>query len=70
MSHAFLAVDWGTSSRRVHRIHDGEVLATERDDRGAAAVAAGDFASEAAAIRAGCSGCSIQPMRPRLRAEY
>lgn len=45
-----LAVDWGTTNRRVYRIEDGVVVRTERDDRGVTAVT--DFAGEAAAIRA------------------
>jgi 2-dehydro-3-deoxygalactonokinase len=49
----FLAVDWGTTNRRVYAIGaDGAVLATERDDRGVLAVERGAFPSEAAAIRA------------------
>jgi 2-dehydro-3-deoxygalactonokinase len=47
---AFLAVDWGTTNRRVFRLEDGVVTASERDDRGAAAV--DDFPAEIAAIRA------------------
>lgn len=46
----FVAVDWGTTNRRVFAIEDGRVVATERDDRGAAAVE--DFPAEVAAIRA------------------
>lgn len=46
----FLAVDWGTTNRRVYRLEGGAVAATERDDRGVAGVT--DFATEAAAIRA------------------
>lgn len=46
----FLAVDWGTTNRRVYRLENGAVAATERDDRGVTAVT--DFAQEAAAIRA------------------
>ncbi|HEY0623948.1 2-dehydro-3-deoxygalactonokinase [Sphingomonas sp.] len=45
----FLAVDWGTTNRRVYRIEGGAVVRTERDDRGVTAVQ--DFAGEAAAIR-------------------
>jgi len=45
----FLAVDWGTTNRRVFLIHDGRVAKTERDDRGVTSVE--DFAAEAAAIR-------------------
>lgn len=48
----FIAVDWGTTNRRAFRIEDGHVAATERDDRGAANVAAGDYAAEVAGIRA------------------
>ncbi|WP_423607318.1 2-dehydro-3-deoxygalactonokinase [Sphingomonas sp. MS122] len=46
----FLAVDWGTTNRRVYLIDAGEVVRTERDDRGVLAVE--DFAGEAADIRA------------------
>jgi 2-dehydro-3-deoxygalactonokinase len=46
----FLAVDWGTTNRRVYRIEDGAVASTARDERGVTAVE--DFAGEAAAIRA------------------
>lgn len=48
----FLAVDWGTTNRRVFRIADGAVVATERDDKGAAAVAPSDYPAEVAGIRA------------------
>jgi 2-dehydro-3-deoxygalactonokinase len=47
-----LAVDWGTTNRRVYALDaEGEVLATERDDRGILAIERGGFAAEAAAIR-------------------
>lgn len=53
MSAAFLAIDWGTTNRRVYAIDaGGGVLATERDDRGILAMADGDFAGDVAAIRA------------------
>ena len=48
---SFIAVDWGTSNRRAFRIEDGNVAATERDDRGAANVATGDYDAEVAGIR-------------------
>lgn len=49
----FLAVDWGTTNRRVYAIAaDGRVIATERDDRGILAIGREGFADEAAAIRA------------------
>ena len=48
----FLAIDWGTTNRRVYAIDAaGAVVAGERDDRGVLAVAAGEFAAEVAAIR-------------------
>lgn len=48
----FLAVDWGTTNRRVYRIEDGNVVATERDGRGVTAIPKEDFPAEVAAIRA------------------
>lgn len=45
----FLAVDWGTTNRRVYRIEQGQVTRTERDDMGVTAVT--DFAGEAGGIR-------------------
>lgn len=45
----FLAVDWGTTNRRVFLIEDGAVLHTERDERGVTSTK--DFAAEVAAIR-------------------
>lgn len=53
MSGDWIAVDWGSTNRRALRIDaSGEVADTLRDDRGVLAVAGGDFAAEAAAIRA------------------
>ena len=46
----FLAVDWGTTNRRVFVIEQGRVVRTQRDGQGVTAVA--DFAGEAAALRA------------------
>ena len=47
----FIAVDWGTTNRREFRIEGGTVVATERDDRGAATVAADEYDAEVAGIR-------------------
>ena len=47
---SLLAIDWGTTNRRVYRIGDGAVVATERDALGVTAVS--DCAGELAAIRA------------------
>lgn len=49
---AFLAIDWGTTNRRVYRIEAGVVTATTRDDHGVLAMAGGDWPRELAAIRA------------------
>ena len=46
----FLAVDWGTTNRRVFLIEGGRVTRSERDGKGVTSV--GDFAGEAAALRA------------------
>jgi 2-dehydro-3-deoxygalactonokinase len=45
----YLAVDWGTTNRRVYLIEDGQVARTERDDLGVTAVS--DFGAAAADIR-------------------
>lgn len=53
MGGEWLAVDWGTTNRRVYRIAgDGTVADSARDDRGVLAVPAGGFPDEVAAIRA------------------
>lgn len=52
MKGRFLAVDWGTTNRRVFVIgEDGAVEHTERDDRGVVKVGRDGFVGEAAAIR-------------------
>ena len=48
----FLAIDWGTTNRRVYAIDAaGTVVASERDDRGVLAIAREEFAAEVAGIR-------------------
>jgi 2-dehydro-3-deoxygalactonokinase len=47
----FLAVDWGTTNRRVYRIEDGRAVHQQRDERGVATISAQDFEAEVAAIR-------------------
>ncbi len=46
----FLAIDWGTTNRRVFLIDGGDAVETTRDDRGVTSVT--DFEAEAAGIRA------------------
>ena len=48
----FLAVDWGTTNRRVFLVEDGQVTRTTRDAKGVTAVPAGSFPAEAQVIRA------------------
>lgn len=52
MTGPFIAVDWGTTSRRIYRIEGGRAVGSERDDRGAGSLAPDDYVSEVAAIRA------------------
>ena len=49
-THTFLAIDWGTTNRRVSLVDGGQVIHTERDDRGVTSVT--HFEDEAADIRA------------------
>lgn len=49
----FLAIDWGTTNRRIYRIgEDGTVAETTRDDRGTLSIAQADWPAEIAHIRA------------------
>ena len=53
MEAAILAVDWGSTNRRVFVLAaDGTVLETAQDDRGVLAMGGSGFAAEAAAMRA------------------
>jgi 2-dehydro-3-deoxygalactonokinase len=47
----FLAVDWGTTNRRIYLIEGGRTVRSERDDRGVTAIEPGGFETEVAAIR-------------------
>ncbi len=50
----YIAIDWGTTNRRVFLMGaDGHIVTSERDDRGVLAIDAGKFAGEIAGIRAG-----------------
>lgn len=52
MTAEWLAIDWGTTNRRIHAIDaDGAVVASVRDDRGILSVAAEGYMAEVAAIR-------------------
>jgi 2-dehydro-3-deoxygalactonokinase len=48
---AFIAVDWGTTNRRVYRVENGKASSVERDGCGILAVHGNDFAREAAKLR-------------------
>lgn len=47
-----LAVDWGTTNRRIYLLEGDAVLRTERDGMGVTSVPAGGYPAEIAAIRA------------------
>ena len=50
---AYIAIDWGTTNRRIHAVAaDGRVAETVRDDRGVLAMRPEDYPAEVAAIRA------------------
>lgn len=48
----FLAIDWGTTNRRVYHIENGEVIATRRDDRGVKLCSHDDYSRLIASDRA------------------
>lgn len=52
MNGPFLAVDWGTTNRRVYLVEAGEVRRTERDAMGILAVGPEGFADAVMALRA------------------
>jgi 2-dehydro-3-deoxygalactonokinase len=47
----FLAIDWGTTNRRIVAIRDGAPAEIARDDRGVTTIAPGGFEAELAAVR-------------------
>ena len=52
MEAAYLAVDWGSTNRRVFMLaSDGTTITATQDDRGILAMASADYAAEAAAMR-------------------
>ncbi len=48
----FIALDWGTTNRRAYRVEDGRITAVVRSPKGVSAMAAADYPTELAAIRA------------------
>lgn len=51
MTDNFIAVDWGTTNRRLFLIEHGAVVRTEADGKGASALSVDDYPGELAAIR-------------------
>lgn len=47
----FLAVDWGTTNRRIYRIEDGNVTAEEQDRRGVSVLDPAAYPAEIASMR-------------------
>ena len=52
MPRTFIAVDWGTTNRRVFLIDGGQVTASERDPLGVLAMAGRSYESEVSGLRA------------------
>lgn len=48
---AFIAVDWGTTNRRIYRVEKGRLVAATGDRRGATSMRREDYPEEVAAIR-------------------
>lgn len=48
---SFIAVDWGTTNRRIYRFEHGSIAATERDDCGVRAMTGKGYVAESEAIR-------------------
>ncbi|WP_067732554.1 2-dehydro-3-deoxygalactonokinase [Novosphingobium naphthalenivorans] len=48
---AFIAIDWGTTNRRIFRIENGVAQAFERDAKGILAISSGGFEKEICLIR-------------------
>lgn len=48
---SFIAIDWGTTNRRVYLIEHGRVIRSERDDRGVSAMVPDSYGAEIHAIR-------------------
>jgi 2-dehydro-3-deoxygalactonokinase len=51
MNGPFIAVDWGSTNRRVYRIENGDAASVGRDGRGILSVRGDDFAREASELR-------------------
>lgn len=47
----FIAIDWGTTNRRIYRFEHGAIAATERDDCGVRAMTGKNYDAEIDAIR-------------------
>ncbi len=56
---SFVAVDWGTTNRRIYLIENDLVVSTERDDRGISAIAGDAFDAEIDGLAARFPGQSI-----------
>ena len=55
----FIAVDWGTTNRRVYTLDGGAVVAAEQDARGVTAIGEGGFPHEIADLRVRCGDLPI-----------
>src|SRR3546814_1508367 len=67
----FIAVDWGTTNRRVYRIDAaGSVLQRQSDDKGVLSIANDGFAAAVAEIRADRSEEHTSELQSLMRISY
>ena len=51
MTGTFIAIDWGTTNRRIYLIEDGQVIRSNRDDQGVLAMAGASYETALAVVR-------------------
>lgn len=59
MTDAFIAIDWGTTNRRVYLVEDGRVVRSSRDDMGVLAMADASYETALADIRVECGDLPV-----------
>ena len=59
MTDAFIAIDWGTTNRRVYLVEDGRVVRSSRDDMGVLAMAGASYETALADIRVECGDLPV-----------
>ena len=51
MTGTFIAIDWGTTNRRIYLIKDGQVIRSNRDDQGVLAMSGASYETALAVVR-------------------